>query len=669
MTEIQLKNNHSRQDRAAMLRGMQKKLIMRAVLIITTILLTGVLLFTLTAAWYTNIVGTDGLSFTAKQWNFDGKIEIDGTVVAISPGDSGIVPMTISNRGTELATASVTVSKAGFSDEEMKQRIFFYVDAPYYRNNERMERVYVSAYSSYIYTLFPQSDLVLTESVQDSHPLEWEWVYDVLGYYVMGQFDSTQATMDVDEYLRPIEYDYDILTTTFDEYGFLTTTDGQTTTAELLAAISANDGYEGEIDADQRNGAGYYPVCVNDDGYGVWAYLCTYDEIVDNSAYDTQVGTGENNPQCPVTVTVTGSNSNGGAVEVSDPETLAAILVSTTHASVKLTQNITLPEQVPLVTGSRVEIDLDGYTLTSEASRIFNAAEGSKITINGGDDPENPGRIVGNGESGTYGILATGAEVELNNVCITGVEEGIKVVDHQNDLNTTSIVHLVDCTIDAAEDALWLYGNNSDGMTTVILERCQLYGRGYVGIYCNGSYPGLNITVTDSHIEGCYAGIYHPQADSTMTLKNCTIIGTNDAGIVVKGGTVNIEDCVITANGPFETWATYPNGFMNTGAGVYIEGTYARSITVNISGDTVVTSQNSEALRFTLADSYTENEAKFVLSGGTYTSAKTAEWEGETVTIPSIIDQYLASGCTTAVTETDTTVTYVVTNTAGDDET
>ncbi len=668
MAENQLKKNNSRQDQLEMLRAMQKKLIMRAVLIVAVVLLTGISFFALTAAWYTNIVGTDGLFFGAKQWNFEGSVEVGDAPVNAAPGDSGIIPITISNQGTEMAVASITTSKAGFMPEDMKQRIYFYVDAPMYRNEERMERVYVSAYSSYTYTLFPQSSLVLTEKQQDSHPLHWQWVYDVVGYYVMGRKDVS-GNVTVEEYIRPIEYDFDIFTTTFDQDGNLLTVDGTKTAKEFLEEVSAADGYAGIIDASQRPSGGYYPVSVKD-GYGVWAYLCTYEQIQANAAFDTKVGTGDyGQMQCPVEVTVTGSNSNGGAVEVSNAETLAAILTTSTHASVKLTEDIQLPATITMAEGSRVEIDLNGKTLTSTQNVAFNVPEGAKLTINGGTDLNNPGVIEGSGAEDSVGIYAAGAEVELNNVRITKVQDGIQVRDYLSSNNTDSVIRIVDSTVIAERMGLFLFGNSGEGdtPTTVVVENSRISGNGYIGVYCNGSYPNLNVTITGSEITGYWGGVYFPAVESTLTLRDCTITGTNDAGVIVKGGVVNIEDCRIFAHGKYAAPKVDPNGFADSGAGVYIEASYNWNVIVNISGDTIVSSKNGEAIRLVEAENYTY-DAKFVISGGKFTSAATADQSAEEGALQidgSIPEGYLAEGCTAQelVDEDTMTTTYTVTRT------
>ncbi len=660
MAENQVKKNNSRQDQLEMLRAMQKKLIMRAVLIVAVVLLTGVSFFALTAAWYTNIVGTGGLSFGAKQWNFSGEVTISGDTVKAAPGDSGIIPLTISNHGTEMAVASVMTSKAGFSSDAMKRRIYFYVDAPLYRNGERMERAYVSAHSSYTYTLFPQSDLIMTEEVQNAHPLRWQWVYDVLGYYVVGQ--QAGQNVVVEEYIRPIEYDFDPIETTFDDNRNLLTIDGTKTVEQFLTEISMTDGYQGAIDVDKKLANGYYPVSVNADGYGVWAYLCDYTEIMANSQYDTQVGAGEAEIQCPVVITVTGTNSSGGAQEVSNADTLAAILTTSSHASLKLTEDIRLTQPVILAEGARIEIDLDGHTLSSAGGTVLTALEGSKLTLNGGSDLNEPGIIRGNGTSGSCGLCTVGAELELNNIRVTGVQEGIYIADSQSSNGTNSMIRILDSYIEGSDDALWVFGNNSDDGTDtkIIVERSTLIGRNYVGVVCNGQYPNTDITISDSEITGYYAGVFHPQSESTLTLKNCKITGTADAGVVVKGGTVNIISCEIYAEGPYVN-TMYDDGFADSGVGIYIEANYYWNVTVNISGNTTVSSANAEAIRLNKAETYAYI-AKFNITGGTFISAKTANNASDGIPIDgSIPDDHLAEGYVAQLLSSDgTTTKYAV---------
>lgn len=625
MTENNLKNNNSRQNRSGALRGLRKKIILRAVFSLVTLLLTAVLLFSLTAAWYTNVADTEGLTFVAKQWDFDGTISIGGNAVSAVPGSSGIISLQIFNKGTETAAASVTVSKNELEDL-MKKRLYFYVDTSFYRNAERMERVYVSDSASYTYTVFPNSQITITEDTQNAPPLKWEWVYDVLGYYVLGGLSGD--TVEIHEYIRPIEYTYDPITTTFGADNTLKTVDGFKTVNEFLRELSASDGYEGAIDVTKKTEDGYYPVSVNSEGYGVWVYLCTKNEIEQNMQDDTGMGELGDQKSYPVKVCVTGSNTRETAFEVSTKESLVSMLSATSYASVKLTKDIALDESLVIQSGYRADIDLNGHKLTSDADQIFKAEVGSKITLNNGT-------VQGNG--GGYGVLANGAEVVLNDVVLSGVAEGIKVVDHQNDLNADSRIHIVNSEIHGVEDALWIYGNNGDAntKTTVIVEGSELYGDTYTGIICNGSYEGIDIQIINSTVKGYYAAIYHPQRESTLQITGSRLEGIS--GLVVKGGVVTIVDSTIMGTGTVDQIdepAYTVSGFSVTGDGIYLEANYEWSAEIYVSGSrTIITSAAAEAVRKFEKDAV---GAKIVISEGIYSTA---------------VDDYLAPGAIQTVTD------------------
>lgn len=608
MTENK-QNNNSWQTNLGLLQGLRKKVLMRAAFSVVILLLTAVLLFSMTAAWYTNVADTGGLIFTANQWGFDGNIFIENDVISMAPGDSGIVSMQITNNGDETALASVTVSKANLSDL-MKKRLYFYVDTSNYRNAERMDRVYVSSSGGYAYTLFPDSEIYVTAESQNAPALKWEWVYDVLGYYVYGKI--TEDSVQIDEYIRPIEYAFDPVTTTFDADGYLKTIDGFKTASEFLVTLSETDGYSGTIDVSARTPNGYYPVYVNSEGFGVWAYLCTYQEIMQNIQDDTEIGTSSATQSHSVEISVTGSNSTEIATNVGDKETLTAMIESTGYVNLKLTEDITLDGELVIKNGHRADIDLNGHILKSTDDRVIYAEEGSKIVLKNGE-------VQGSGQS--IGVEASGAEVVMNNVLVTNVKEGIKVSDHQNDAEADSRIHIVDSEIVGGRNGLWIYGNNgtSDTMTTIVVERSTITGSGYAGITCNGSYPGTNIQITDSTISGMYTSIYHPQKSSTLHIERSTLEGIT--GLVVKGGTVTVHNSVIRGTGTAEqiTEPQYSmSGFSDTGDGIYLEANYEWEAYVTVTGaGTVVTSANAYAVRKYMAE---EIDADIYLKGGRYST-------------------------------------------------
>ena len=105
MTENNQNNNTPGKSNVGLLQGLRKKVLMRAVFSVAILLLTLVLLFSMTVAWYTNVADTGGLIFVASKWGFDGEIFVESDVISMAPGDSGIVSMQIRNTGEETAIA------------------------------------------------------------------------------------------------------------------------------------------------------------------------------------------------------------------------------------------------------------------------------------------------------------------------------------------------------------------------------------------------------------------------------------------------------------------------------------------------------------------------------------------------------------------------------------
>ena len=170
---------------ASNLKKAQKRIFRQAALTILTVMLTVVILFAMTSAWYTNVVQTSGLTFKAEAWGFKGEITVEEKTILAAPGDDGIVNLTVQNDSDSVSAISVNVNKNGMA-KEMQRRLFFYVDTRMSRNEETMERVYLNKYEGYTYNVFNNSQLTLTEEFSNAPVIKWEWVYDVLGYYVIG---------------------------------------------------------------------------------------------------------------------------------------------------------------------------------------------------------------------------------------------------------------------------------------------------------------------------------------------------------------------------------------------------------------------------------------------------------------------------------------------------
>ena len=544
-----------------------------------------------------------------ETWDFNGSFIIEDKTVKAEPGDEGMLTMRLKNDGDVTVAASLTASKTSM-DEAMKKRIYFYVDTTDVRSDEFVDRVWISLSSSYTYTVFSGDELVSGEDFGNIPPLKWVWVYDVLGYYVKGSLgDNGKVT--VEDYIRPVEYDFDEVYTAFDSNGKLIYTDGKTSVNKFIEQLTSNDGYEGVVkNYSELENSGYCPIDVNDDGYGVWLYLCTRDEIIENFHEDARLAE-KTDLGGKATINIAGVNSDVEPMEITTTDTLKAVLSSKTPVVATLKNDVKLSEVIKLTDDTYAVIDLNGHSISSSSENIFYADAGASLTLTNG-------KLVGNGTSSVAAIKTSGAKITLKDVDIEGVEDGIAVFDHSNTIGADSEIYVSDCNITCSSDAFWVYGNkNTKGSTKIVIENSSLSGTDYAGIVCNGSYTEIDITVKDSTVYGYYAGIYFPPKDSTLNLINSNISGKT--GICVKGGTVNVVDCTVagislTSDAP----AYITSGWSDTGDGIYLEASYEWDSVINISGSkTNVTSVSGYAVR-----QYKSNapNASIIISGGTFDS-------------------------------------------------
>ena len=197
--------------------------------------------FGLTAAWYNNIVKTDTIVLSAKEWTFEGQISV-GTLadpndpnsgkqaIQAAPGDSGVFPVSVTNGDPSLAiNVRVDVAKTGMAEDFQKRLYAYYMD--------NGSKVYLNSYNHYIYRdIQPGDTLVLGGDAADPQAtlggqpadvsvIYWEWVYDMLGYIGVATYDGElSSTPDmtkfhITEYLEPIVYDLE--TAVFDSNGKL----------------------------------------------------------------------------------------------------------------------------------------------------------------------------------------------------------------------------------------------------------------------------------------------------------------------------------------------------------------------------------------------------------------------------------------------------------------
>ncbi len=588
----------------------------------------GVLLYSLTTAWYTNVAETTELVFETESWGFEGQVKALDTGLLLAPGQSTCAALSVTNDGEQINQITVTVDKSSMP-EELQKRIYFYVPAAAKESDKTADRVYLSTYGGYSYRVMPKSTLLLTADSAADAPVRCEWVYDLLGYYVYGTLDkdnklitaeqiaaSKRKDVEAPVYIRPVEYDYD--SATFQD-GKLLTTDGVTTADSFVTSVLSADGYKGAAAVKYGN---YYAVNItgtsdNNEKTGLWLYLCTQEEIDAATELDTRIGTyrylleqkdeqgnaiGLTKEQtkeyedvaallggAKATIQIAGQNLRTSIADVTEAERLTAALEQ--GESVRLAGDMTLKDTVTIPADKDVIIDLNGKQLTTNVvgQPVLKGAPGSSITVLNGTI---------NGGSRDTTVQLVGSSAAFSGVTI----QGRLLIDDKNESNengTVSVVRLSNCTLKTVGDeqvGVHVFGNGaaSSSRTVLLVEDCTIEST-FAGILGNGSDDcyGTDIQVLNSTVKGKYAGIYQPQRGSRLLVQNSTVEGMT--GIAVKGGTVTIRNCIVngTREDGFvptaEQVKASRNGWLDTGAGVYVEANYdwAEEIAMTIAGSTI----------------------------------------------------------------------------------
>lgn len=685
---LKLNNNSAESSVSPELIKAQKNILMKAALAFLTIVLTIVILFAMTSAWYTNIVHTSGLVFEVESWGFDGEITVDQGPVMAGPGDSGIIGLSMDGTAGEILDVSIGVSKEamlnsiGISGQEstadtdaMKKRFFFYVDKPGIKNGEQVDRFYINNTEDYTYTVFSEGSIRISEDFSNVPELKWQWVYDVLGYYVRAN-DDGNGTFIVQEYLRPIEYDFD--SATFEPLAItvsgeesdavintkrIATVDGERTPEKFLADFSKNDGYAGQIVVEGENltetvvtadGKKYYEVAE-----GVYAYLCDYQEIEDATVFDTVLGrlAGSKNEEnigalrFPATVNI--SVQNREEQETVEVGTLSADVISKNSGKViKLANDIELTNSLVIPENANVEIDLNGKSIS------FSGIEAKKNAI---EVPEGSSLLMLNGtvENGSEGktgrgIVASGAEVTLSGVEINGFDYGLRVTDNAATNKTDSVIRLYNCKTNAGICGVYILGNGeaSEQKTQLIIEDSELKAEGFV--ICGGGNPdsrGTDIRIIDSTLEsiGEYSvGIYQPQKDGETVIYNSTI--TARTGIALKAGIIEIIDSKIYGTGPYGEPGYAVSGSKDTGDAVYIEANYGHPISLIIKGESELKADDSQSMALRVYEEDAPNVTVEIISG-TFSSEVLENWVADGSILSS--DKKAVTGSASAQEETE----------------
>ena len=499
--------------------GRMKKMVRRqAILAGATLLIVVILLFAMTSAWYTNVSKVSSLTFRAEAWGFDPEnISVSDHTVNVAPGTSGIVPLTIDNTSSsDSVRVYVTASKLQMERDELRKRIFFYADTSRVVENENVSRIYLGATEedSYDYTLLPGMELILSDEYHSDVPIKWEWVYDMVGYYFRGTVTGGIAT--INEYLRPIEYDLDRAVFDLDGEGATgnLVSVGSTTVEELLEDVSSHDGYEGTIDMNDAVTVGqnyvFYPVSVDGNDHGVWAYLCTYSEIESGIDFDTSLS-GELG-DIIANFTVTAVNLPSRVDLVSSQEELRSALSNDNVEVLELAGDIELSSALTLDTGASATLDLNGFGITYTGSEtdysMIRARGGSELTIINGE-------IIGNGNtSGVEGrvssiaIDAVCADVTISNVAVSACDTAVYIADNGG-AGSDSVVRLYNCDLETENLTVFIMGNGdiSEAPSRLVVENCTINSTTYAGISGQGSTNrwGTDIVVLNSTVSGKYS--------------------------------------------------------------------------------------------------------------------------------------------------------------------
>lgn len=599
----------------------------QALLVLAVLTVLGVLLYSLTTAWYTNVAETTELVFETENWGFEGQVKALDTGLLLAPGQSAYAALSVTNDGEQINQITVTVDKSSMP-EELQKRIYFYVPAAAKESDKTADRVYLSTYGGYSYRVMPKSTLLLTADSAADAPVRCEWVYDLLGYYVYGTLDKDNKLITAEQikagnrtdvaapvYIRPVEYDYDKAIFQDDK---LLTVDG-VKVDDFVKDLLAADGYK---NADTTTKVGdYYAVNITgtsgSEQTGLWLYLCTQTEIEAATELDTRIGTyrylleqkDEQDRSIPLTeeqtkeyedvaallggakaaIQIAGQNLRTSIADVTEAESLTAAL--TRGESVRLAGDMTLKDTVTIPADKDVIIDLNGKQLTTNVvgQPVLKGAPGSSITVLNGTI---------NGGSRDTAVQLVGSSAAFSGVTI----QGRLLIDDKNESNengTVSVVRLSNCTLKTVgneQGGVHVFGNGaaSSSRTVLLVEDCTIEST-FAGILGDGSDNcyGTDIQVLNSTVKGKYAGIYQPQRGSRLLVQNSTVEGMT--GIAVKGGTVTIRNCIVNGTGKKDVVPTEEqvkasrNDGLDTGAGVYVEANYdwAEEIAMTIAGSTI----------------------------------------------------------------------------------
>ncbi len=601
------KLNRPAVNQSESVKRIRRSVFLQAALGLGAIAVAAVLIFAASTAWYTNVAKTDTLTFEAEAWGYDSElISLAGAPISIAPGKNGIVPLSVDNSAkTDDVNITVSVVKDKMS-EDLQKRIYFYADTAAELNGEQLSRVYIGSSESdgYSYRILAGDSLTLSDAYYNDIPIRWEWVYDMQGYYFRGTVNGN--SVNAEEYVRPIQYDLD--TAVFEDEKVpeddqsiiprkLEKVNGMSVD-EFLVDISSRDGYEGRIETSEAVTVGdsvYYKVDVDNDGYGIWAYLCNYGEILLEQGIDNRLAEDKAAAEATVRIAAKSVPSVVRAVQTEN-EILEAINDDSVNV-VRLERDIALNDAISITDGISKTIDLGGNDLsyggdTLNSNELISVTKDSKLTVMNGS-------LTRTGTNQPPNAINTiMSEVTLSNVTSTGFSSTVLISDNENKGETDSVVKIQNCNFESDYTTVLILGNSAltDAKTKLIVQNSTLTSAYNVTISGNASAGqwGTDIAVLDSTVSGAYGALYHPCPDSSALIANSTLSGYT--AICVKGGTVTVCDSTVKGTGAFAPAKAAGGGFTDTGDAIYIEATYSWAANVVLKGTNTITSEHAYAL-------------------------------------------------------------------------
>ncbi len=258
---------------------------------------------------------------------------------------------------------------------------------------------------------------------------------------------------------------------------------------------------------------------------------------------------------------------------------------------------------------ANITIDLNGKTLSVGNNDPFFRTNG-EVTIQNGTIESNSACAIVN----AYNKLT------LKNVKITGVtgDSGKNLV---NVCSNAEVTIDKDTVLTASGSGVAVFiGQAADAKYTLNVYGKVIQQKKSYAISGNGSYEGattINI-YEGAEVRSASVAIYHPQAGE-INVYGGLVVGY--CGIGIKSGTLNITGGQVLGVGDDDELSdknSNPNGMTYDGSAIIIDSraAYAGNVKINISGDALVQSSYSTAIREIGESAETTNVTALNVTGG-----------------------------------------------------